>query len=98
MTMTVTVVVTVTTEATHVVDVGPSFSSAIIKEAEMGRYAYALFGLLMISLAGFADYRGWSLVRPTELHNLPKSIRDNPGSYARSIAAHPITSEASNLP
>ena len=23
----------------------------------------------MISLAGFADYRGWSLVRPTELHN-----------------------------
>ena len=39
----------------------------------MGRYAYALFGFLMISLAGFADYRGWSLVRPTELHNLPKS-------------------------
>jgi len=35
----------------------------------------------MISLAGFADYRGWSLIRPTELHNLPKSIRDHPGSY-----------------
>ena len=47
----------------------------------MSRLVYPLFGLLMISLAGFADYRGWSLVRPTELHNLPKSIRDNPGSY-----------------
>lgn len=47
----------------------------------MGRVAYLLFGLLVLGTAGFADYRGWSLVRPTELHNLPRSIRDNPGSY-----------------
>jgi hypothetical protein len=47
----------------------------------MGRFAYLLFGLLTLAMAGYADYRGWSLVRPTELHNLPRSIRDNPGSY-----------------
>ena len=31
-----------------------------------------------------ADYRGWMLFRPSEVPGLPKSIRDNPGSY-RSI-------------
>ena len=43
--------------------------------------AYLIFGLLTLGSAGFADYRGWSMVRPAELHNLPRSIRDNPGSY-----------------
>ena len=47
----------------------------------MGRLAYLIFGLLSLAAAGIADYRGWSLVRPTELHNVPKSIRDNPGAY-----------------
>ena len=47
----------------------------------MSRYAYLVFGVLITWMAGFADYRGWSLLQPTELHNLPRSIRDNPGSY-----------------
>jgi len=42
---------------------------------------YLIFGLLTLGSAGLADYRGWSLVRPAEVHNLPRSIRDNPGSY-----------------
>jgi len=42
---------------------------------------YLIFGLLTLGSAGVADYRGWSLVRPAEVHNLPRSIRDNPGSY-----------------
>jgi hypothetical protein len=47
----------------------------------MSRYAYLVFGVLITWMAGFADYRGWSLLQPTVLHNLPRSIRDNPGSY-----------------
>jgi hypothetical protein len=50
----------------------------------MGRLAYLILGVLALGTAGIADYRGWTLTRPTELHNVPKSIRDNPGSY-RSI-------------
>jgi len=43
---------------------------------------YLLYGLLMIGGAGYLNYRGtggWTSV--TELKNVPKSIRDNPGSY-----------------
>jgi hypothetical protein len=49
--------------------------------SDVGRVLYLLFGLFVLGAAGFADYRGWSIVCPTELHNLPRSIRDNPGSY-----------------
>ncbi|MBL8295173.1 MAG: hypothetical protein JNN08_25230 [Bryobacterales bacterium] len=44
--------------------------------------AYLIYGLLMIGGAGYLNYRGtggWTSV--TELKNVPKSIRDNPGSY-----------------
>ena len=59
---------------------------------------YLIFGLLTLGSAGFADYRGWSLVRPAELHNLPDRFATTPGRTARSTAARPITSEASNVP
>ena len=42
---------------------------------------YLLYGMLMIGGAGYLNYRGtggWTSV--TELKNVPKSIRDNPGS------------------
>ena len=29
----------------------------------------------------FAEYRGWSLNRVDEVLNVPRSVRDNPGSY-----------------
>ena len=50
----------------------------------MIRRLYWLYGLLVLSGAGFAQYRGWSLDHVNELKNVPKSVRDNPGSY-RSI-------------
>jgi hypothetical protein len=55
----------------------------------MSRAVYLLFGLLTLATAAVADYRGWSLLRPTELHNVPKSIRDNPGSYRSLYRASP---------
>ena len=45
------------------------------------RILYLLFGLALAAGAGYADYRGMSFLRPTEIRNVPKSIRDNPGAY-----------------
>jgi len=42
---------------------------------------YLLFGVLLIATLGFAEWRGWSLARATEVKNVPRSVRDNPGSY-----------------
>jgi hypothetical protein len=47
----------------------------------MMRLLYVLFGLSLMAGATYADYRGLSLLRPTEIRNVPKSIRDNPGAY-----------------
>jgi hypothetical protein len=43
--------------------------------------AYILYGLALLGLASAADYRGWTLTRVTELRNVPRSVRENPGSY-----------------
>ena len=45
---------------------------------------YALFGLLVLAGFGAAELKGWTLIRPTEVRNVPRSIRENPGAY-RSI-------------
>ena len=45
------------------------------------RLAYLIAGLLVLASAGYADYRGMGLLRPTEVRNVPRSIRDNPGAY-----------------
>ena len=45
------------------------------------RVLYLIFGLMLAAGASYADYRGMSLLRPTEIKNVPKSIRDNPGAY-----------------
>ena len=42
---------------------------------------YLLYGLLLISLVTWAEYRGWSFSSVNELKNVPKSVRDNPGAY-----------------
>jgi hypothetical protein len=45
---------------------------------------YTTFGTLVIILVSWAGYRGWSMTSIDEVRNVPKSVRDNPGSY-RSI-------------
>lgn len=43
---------------------------------------YLGFGLLVLSLLGLAEYRGWSLLDTSEVKNAaPRSVRDNPGAY-----------------
>lgn len=52
----------------------------------MFRKLYLVYGFAVLGAAGFAQYRGMSLDRTNELKNVPKSVRDNPGSY-RSVYA-----------
>jgi len=42
---------------------------------------YLLYGLLALGFMGTAQYRGWRLTSLNEAHIVPKSVRDNPGSY-----------------
>ncbi len=50
---------------------------------------YMLYGLLLIGLVGWAEYRGWSLMSVNELKNVPKSVRDNPGAYRSHYMYYP---------
>ena len=47
----------------------------------MIRNAILLYGIAVLSLVSLAEYRGWSLNRVDQVMNVPKSVRDNPGSY-----------------
>jgi hypothetical protein len=49
-------------------------------EAMMSRM-YLLYGLLVIGAMGTAQYQGWRLTPVNETRTVPKSVRDNPGSY-----------------
>ncbi|MBM3810413.1 MAG: hypothetical protein FJW20_02135 [Acidimicrobiia bacterium] len=42
---------------------------------------FMAYGLLTILLSGYTQYRGWGNISTNELRNVPKTIRDNPGSY-----------------
>ncbi|MGD0164751.1 MAG: hypothetical protein ABSB39_20065 [Candidatus Sulfotelmatobacter sp.] len=47
----------------------------------MIRNLYILYGVIVLSTIGMAEYRGWSLDSVDEVKNVPRSVRDNPGSY-----------------
>ena len=42
---------------------------------------YWAYGAIILSLFTAAEYRGWSLNSVNEVKNVPRSVRDNPGSY-----------------
>jgi hypothetical protein len=54
----------------------------------MFRKVYLLYGLLTLSTAAYGQYRGWSLDSINQLKNVPKSVRDNPGSYRAVYAGY----------
>jgi hypothetical protein len=47
----------------------------------MIRTLFLIYGMAVLAMVGLAEYRGWSLNRVDEVLNVPKSVRDNPGSY-----------------
>ena len=42
---------------------------------------YLLFGLLVVGSFVAAELRGWTMTRTTEVRNVPRSVRENPGVY-----------------
>jgi hypothetical protein len=42
---------------------------------------YLAYGVLILGTLAMAEYRGWSLTSVNEVKNVPRSVRDNPGSY-----------------
>jgi hypothetical protein len=54
----------------------------------MFRRFYLLYGLLTLSTAAYGQYRGWSLDTINQVKNVPKSVRDNPGSYRAVYAGY----------
>lgn len=47
----------------------------------MIRNLILIYGLAVLGTVSAAEYRGWSLNTVNEVPNVPKSVRDNPGSY-----------------
>jgi hypothetical protein len=47
----------------------------------MMRVLYILYGSAVLVGLSIAQYQGWSLARINEVKNVPRSVRDNPGSY-----------------
>ena len=47
----------------------------------MIRSLFLIYGLAVLAVVSAAEYRGWSLSSINEIKNVPKSVRDNPGSY-----------------
>lgn len=42
---------------------------------------YLIYGIAVVLAAGAGAYRGWSFTSVNEVKDVPRSIRDNPGSY-----------------
>ena len=49
--------------------------------------AYRVFGVLVLGFLVWAHYTGWSPEDVDEAKGVPKSIRDNPGSYRSSYGS-----------
>ena len=47
----------------------------------MIRAIYVAYGLFVLGLLSAAEYRGWSFNSVTQRRDVPRSVRDNPGSY-----------------
>jgi hypothetical protein len=45
------------------------------------RHLYVIYGSIVLAALSWAEYRGYSLSPVNEVKNVPRSVRDNPGSY-----------------
>jgi len=49
---------------------------------------FIVYGIAVLLLLAIAEYRGWSLTTYDEVKGVPKSLRDNPGSYRSSYTRY----------
>ena len=50
---------------------------------------YLGYGVILLGLVSFAEYRGWSFLSVNQVKNVPKSVRDNPGAYRSHYGFYP---------
>lgn len=50
---------------------------------------HALLGLGLVGGATAADLRGWLGQRPAIVRDVPRTVRDNPGSYRAIYSGYP---------
>jgi hypothetical protein len=50
---------------------------------------YLIYGMLLLTGTTWAEFRGWSLDRPSQVNNVPKTVRDNPGAYRAIYGFYP---------
>jgi hypothetical protein len=46
-----------------------------------GARLYTIYGVALLAVLAFAEYRGWGLWRPSRVRDVPRSVRENPGVY-----------------
>jgi len=54
----------------------------------MIRILYIIYGTAVLFGLGVAQYQGWSLATVNEVKNVPRSVRDNQGSYRSVYSAY----------
>ena len=45
--------------------------------------------ILVLTLLGVAEFRGWTMTKVNEVNNVPRSVRDNPGAYRSIYRGYP---------
>lgn len=54
----------------------------------MIRSFYIIYGIAVLAGLGVAQYQGLSLATINEVKSVPRSVRDNPGSYRSVYSAY----------
>lgn len=49
---------------------------------------YMVFGIGLILFLSVANFRGWTFADVDEVKQVPKTVRDNPGSYRAHYSSH----------
>lgn len=47
----------------------------------MNRFLYLVIGVIVLAGTAAAEWRGWGPAQVTEVKDVPRTVRDNPGSY-----------------
>ncbi|HEY1755463.1 MAG TPA: hypothetical protein VGG72_08710 [Bryobacteraceae bacterium] len=50
---------------------------------------YLIYSMLLLTGTTLAEFRGWTLDRPNQVNNVPKTVRDNPGAYRAIYGFYP---------
>ena len=47
----------------------------------MNRVMYVILGAIIIATTAAAEWRGWGISSVSEVKDVPRTVRSNPGSY-----------------